>query len=461
MVGERPSKRDLEAGETVLTKRGIKSVLYAVGLTSLLAGCTGWFGAPEDPPLPGERISVLALKSTVQPDVDLSDQRVILPEPEAMADWPQNGGFPSHALHHVALANDVLEQDWSIDIGEGSMDDNLLLNQAIVARGVIFTIDAAAEVRAFAANSGKKIWSLELAPEDEEDSTLLGGGLAYEGGIIYATTGFAEIIAIDAASATVMWREQVSAPMRSAPTVRGGRVFAITIDNQTIALNALTGESLWSHRGASEGASFIGGASPAIDQGVVISAYSTGELYALRVENGQMIWSDALASAGRTDAVSAIADIRGLPVIDNNLVIATSNSGLTVAIDLRTGFRIWELEAGGIQSPWVVGDYVYLLSNTNDLIALRRQTGQVKWVTVLPRFVDPEDHEEPIVWTGPVLVGDRLIVGNEQGEVMTVSPYSGDILGKDEVSGPITLPPSVAGDSLYFLTADADLIAYR
>jgi len=243
--------------------------------------------------------------------------------------------------------------------------------------------------------------------------------------------------------------------------VRGGRVFAITIDNQTVALNARTGETLWNHRGASEGASFIGGASPAVDQGVVISAYSTGELYALRVENGQVIWSDALAAAGRTDAVSAIADIRGLPVIDNDLVIATSNSGLTTAIDLRTGVRVWELEAGGIQSPWVAGEYVYLLTNTNDLIALRRRTGQVKWVTVLPRFTDPEDQEGPIVWTGPVLAGDRLIVGNEQGEVMTVSPYSGDILGEDEVSGPITLPPSVAGDSLYFLTADADLIAYR
>ncbi|MEK9843341.1 PQQ-binding-like beta-propeller repeat protein [Thalassospira sp.] len=444
-----------------MTTRGIKSLLCVMGMTGLLAGCSGWLGGTEEPPLPGERISVLALQSTVQPDIDLSDQRVVLPEPEPMVDWPQNGGIPSHALHHVGLDNDVLKQDWSIDIGEGSMDDNLLLNQAIIARGVIFTIDATAEVRAFAANSGKRIWSLELAPEDEEDSTLLGGGLAYEGGIIYATTGFAEIIAIDAPSATVLWRSQVSAPMRSAPTVRGGRVFAITVDNQTIALNALTGETLWNHRGAAEGAAFIGGASPAVDQGVVISAYSTGEMYALRVENGQVIWSDALAGAGRTDAVSAIADIRGLPVIDNDLVIATSNSGLTVAIDLRTGYRVWELEAGGIQSPWVAGDYVYLLTNTNDLIALRRKTGQVKWVTVLPRFVDPEDQEEPIVWTGPVLVGDRLIVGNEQGEVMTVSPYSGDILGKDELSGPITLPPSVAGDSLYFLTADADLIAYR
>lgn len=445
----------------VLRPRNIKSLLCVMGMSVAVSACSSWLGESEDPPLPGERLAVLSLESTVQPDAELSDQRVILPEPEPMEDWPQNGGLPSHALHHVGLDNDVLRQDWSVGIGEGSMDDNLLLNQAIVARGVVFTIDADAVVRAFSAKSGKRIWSLELAKDEDEDSTLLGGGLAYENGILYATTGFAEVIAIDAPSATVMWRSQVTAPMRGAPTVRGGRVFVVTVDNQTVALNAMTGETLWSHRGASEGASFIGGASPAVDQGVVISAYTTGEMYALRVENGQVIWSDALASAGRTDAVSAIADIRGLPVIDNNLVIATSNAGLTVAIDLRTGYRVWELEAGGIQSPWVVGDYVFILTNTNDLIALRRDTGQVKWVTALPRFVDPEDQEGPMVWTGPVLVGDRLIVGNEQGEIMTVSPYSGEIIGKDEVSGPITLPPSVAGDSLYFLTADADLIAYR
>ena len=222
----------------VLKPRSIKSILCVMGMSVAVSACSGWLGESEDPPLPGERLAVLSLESTVQPDVALSDQRVILPEPEPMVDWPQNGGLPSHALHHVGLDNDVLRQDWSVGIGEGSMDDNLLLNQAIVARGVVFTIDAEAVVRAFSAKSGKRIWSLGLAPKDEEDSTLLGGGLAYENGILYATTGFAEVIAIDAPSATVMWRSQVTAPMRGAPTVRGGRVFAVTVDNQTIALNA-------------------------------------------------------------------------------------------------------------------------------------------------------------------------------------------------------------------------------
>jgi len=134
---------------------------------------------------------------------------------------------------------------------------------------------------------------------------------------------------------------------------------------------------------------------------------------------------------------------------------------LTVAIDLRTGVRLWEVEEGGIQSPWVAGNYVFLLSNTNDLIALQRRSGRVKWVSALPRYVDPEDQSEAMVWTGPVLAGDRLIVGNEQGDVETISPYDGTVIGTDTLPGPLTLPPIVAGDTLYFLTANASLVAYR
>ncbi|WP_245881099.1 PQQ-binding-like beta-propeller repeat protein [Thalassospira marina] len=438
-----------------------KSAFCVLGLAVLVSGCSSWMGESEEPPLPGERLAVLSLQSTIEPDPGLTDQKVVLPQPQVQEDWPQNGGVPSHSLQHLAFDNDTMKQQWSSSIGTGSLDEDLLLNQPVVAKGVIFTIDADAEVRAFSAKTGKQIWDVDIAPDQEGDSTLLGSGLAYADGMVYATTGFAEVVAIDAATAEVKWRTTLTAPMRAAPTVRGGRVFVITVDNQTVALNAYSGEILWNHRGASEGATFIGGASPAVDQGVVISAYSTGELYALRVENGQVIWSDTLASAGRTDAVSAIADIRGLPVIDNDLVIATSNSGLTVAIDLRTGVRLWELEEGGIQSPWVAGNYVFLLSNTNDLIALQRRSGRVKWVSTLPRYVDPEDQSEAMVWTGPVLAGDRLIVGNEQGQVETISPYDGKVLGTDTLPGPVTLPPVVAGDMLYFLTANATLVAYR
>ena len=76
----------------------------------------------------------------------------------------------------------------------------------------------------------------------------------------------------------------------------------------------------------------------------------------------------------------ALADIHGRPVIDRGRVFAVSHSGRMVAIDLRTGDRVWEQEIASSHSPWVVGDYVFVLANDNELVCLTRDEGKVRWV---------------------------------------------------------------------------------
>ncbi len=51
-----------------------------------------WFGANEAPPLPGYRLSVLALESAVEPDPRIADLDVRLPKPYLNKSWPQAGG---------------------------------------------------------------------------------------------------------------------------------------------------------------------------------------------------------------------------------------------------------------------------------------------------------------------------------------------------------------------------------
>jgi outer membrane protein assembly factor BamB len=159
--------------------------------------------------------------------------------------------------------------------------------------------------------------------------------------------------------------------------------------------------------------------------------------------------------------MSTLADIRGLPVIDRGRVFAVSHSGRLVSIDLRTGERAWEQEVGGTATPWVAGDFVYVLSNEGELICLTRRDGRVKWVQGLPRYENPEKKRRPLQWTGPILAGDRLVVVASNGEVLSLSPYTGEALGRVEVSDGTYIPPVLAGETLYILTNDADLIAMR
>jgi outer membrane protein assembly factor BamB len=410
-------------------------------------------------PLPGERIPVLGIGGGVEPDPKLADVKVTLPPPAVNPDWPEPGGNPAHAMGHPALPEKIARA-WDTSVGDGSSRYTKVMSQPVVAGGRIFAMDGGVQISAVDAAGGNQIWRVDLKPENERGNAF-GGGPSFSDGRLYVATGYAEVLALDPADGKVIWRKNVTSPVHAPPTVTDGRVFAVTVDNELNALDAKDGRHLWSHNGIPETAGLLGGASPAADGEVVIAAYSSGELFALRVENGRAVWSDNLASSRSINAVAGLADIRGRPVIDHGRVFAVSHSGRMAAVDLRSGDRVWEQQIASSHSPWVVGDYVFVLANDNQLVCLTRDAGKVRWTRQLRRFEDEKAKSDPILWAGPVLAGNRLIVLSSLGEAASVSPYTGELVGQQDMSAGGFLGPIVADNALYLLTDDANLSAYR
>ncbi|HZF32673.1 MAG TPA: PQQ-binding-like beta-propeller repeat protein [Candidatus Angelobacter sp.] len=424
-----------------------------------LAACDTLLGESDGPPLPGERISVLRLNRTLVPDPALSDLRVRLPEPYANTEWPQPGGYSTHAMQHLAAA-ESLNKAWSSSVGQGSGDDRFILAQPVVAGGRIYAMDAGDAVTAFDAQGGGQAWRVDLTPGDEDDG-LFGGGLALDDGHLFVTTPYGEVASLDAGSGKILWRVKVDGPLRSAPAASGGRLFVVTTDNQLFALAQDDGRQLWTYTGITQDAGLLGGSTPAVAGGVVVAAFSSGELVAFGVDSGRTLWSDSLAGTARGDAVATLADIRGLPVIDRGRVIAVSNSGTLTAIDLERGGRLWNTSIGSSQTPWVAGDFIYILSSTDELICLTRDEGRARWIESLPQFQNEKDREDPIAWAGPVLVGDRLVVTSSAGDALSMSPYTGEALGRIQLPSSAHLPPVVANSTMYLLSDNGELTAFR
>lgn len=429
-------------------------------LTSVsLASCGGWQGEKEAKPLAGKRISILSFERSPKPDPQLSNLVVQLPSPDKNVNWAQAGGLPSHTMGHPSASGN-LDKIWKVDIGEGSGSNAQLITSPVISNGRVYTMDANASVQALDAASGRTLWRHRLAPRGMEDGTL-GGGLAIENGKLFVTTGFAQVFALNPVTGNILWRRTLNGPIRAAPTVFKGRLFAVTIANELHALNSSDGKTLWTHIGITETAGLLGGAAPAAAGSIVVSSFSSGEVYALRIENGRVIWTDSLTSLRKSNSLSALAHIRGRTVIDRGRVIVTSNSGRTVSISLRSGARVWETPVGSGEGPWAAGDYIYVLSGFGELTCLLRKTGGVRWITQLQRHKDEKDQEGPIFWTGPTLAGDRLLVGGSHKEVWSISPYTGQVLGKIKVSDSVFIPPVVANDTVFILSDDAKLLALR
>ena len=445
--------------------KAVRHARRAGGLLALgvgLAGCDilpDWMSASEDPSLPGERIAVMSLERTLEPDPAAAELTVRLPEPRANDSWPQIGGGPGHALGHVAFS-DAPAALWRLDIGRGSGGDARLLAPPVVSGGRVFAMDSESVVSAVDAAAGRVLWAAETAREAGGDG--FGGGLAVADGRLFAATGFGDVLALDADTGAVQWRRTLGIPVRPPPAAAGGRVFAVTHDNRLWALDAATGDVQWSHAGIAETARLLGGASPAVEGEIVVAPYSSGEIAALRVENGRAVWADTLASPNAlVETLAAFNDIVGSPAIDRGVVFAIGQGGPLVAIDLRTGGRVWQREVAGRDMPWVAGDFLFVTTGDGEVLCLSREDGTIRWVRPLPRFADPEERDDPLFWTGPILAGGRLIVLGSDGAALSLSPDDGSVLGRFDLPGGTHLPPVVADGTLFVLTEGAKLVALR
>ena len=216
--------------------------IATLALAVPLAACgAGFLGETKGgPPLPGERISVMALGSNLVPDERLADTPIELPRPVENTDWPQPGGNARHFVGHPVM-NDLPIKRWSIDIGTGGNDDASLLASPLVADGKLYALDAVGLISAFDAKTGKRIWTADTSTPEEED-VVYSGAITTGGGMVFAATGAGYIIALDAVQGTENWRVSTSGPVRGIPTYGNGRLFVTTIDNQAIALSASTGK---------------------------------------------------------------------------------------------------------------------------------------------------------------------------------------------------------------------------
>jgi outer membrane protein assembly factor BamB len=439
----------------------MKRIILAVAALSLLGGCSVFHkGKGKVTPTVGQRISVLNTEASIEVDPALASIPVTLPGAVTNSEWSQPGGNAAHSMGHLTLGA-TIGQAWRVSIGAGSSNKEQLASSPVFAAGRLFTMDTSAVVRAIDPENGATIWQTQVRAKDAPSSALFGGGVSFDNGRIYATNGVGDAAALDASNGAIVWMSRPGGPLRGAPTIANDNVYVISQDNQLFALNPADGKTRWIGVGATEIAGVLGAAAPAAAQGTVVAGFSSGELNAYRYENGRVLWQDALSRTSISTVVTSLSDIDADPVIDSGRVYAIGQGGRMVALELVTGQRVWEINTAGISTPWVAGDWIFVVTDQAQLLCLNRNTGKVRWLTQLRHYEKEKKKENPIGWVGPVVAGDRLILANTLGEIVNVVPADGSVQSTVETKMPVSLPPIVANNVLYILHDNGQLTAWR
>jgi outer membrane protein assembly factor BamB len=441
-----------------------KFVLAAAGLAILtsLSGC-GIFGGGEGKkpktPVLGQRISVLTSESGAEPDPSLEVVPVVPPAEQVNAEWPQPGGNAAKSMGHVALGQ-ALGVAWDRSIS-GSTSKKRMGAGPVIGGGKVYVMDVDARIHAFDLKTGAPAWTATLAGAKDNKASLFGGGVSFDGGKVYATNGVGDAGAFDAGTGSQLWKVHLGGPLRGAPSIGNDTVYVMSQDNQLFALREANGETIWSASGSLENAAVFGIGSPAIGQGTVIAGFSSGELSAYRYENGRAVWQDSLSRTSISTSVASLVDIDASPVVDQGRAYAIGQGGRMVAMDILTGQRLWELNIGGIETPWVAGEWLFVVTDDAKLLCIARNGGRIRWQTQLPRWKNEEKKKKPIGWSGPILAGGRLILVNTQGDIVNVAVEDGKVGSKTKLGQTIYQAPVVADNMMVVLTDKGKLVAYR
>lgn len=382
--------------------------------------------------------------------------------PQSSGDWTHRAGNARHFMPHAALSA-APQRVWSATIGSGSSRRNRISAAPVVADGRIFTIDAGTLVTA-TSTSGGTLWSADLTAAFDKGGGLSAGGLAVSGNLLFATSGYGELVALDAASGAVVWRQRVDAPMSSAPATDGQAVYVSGRDGSAWAVEAATGKVIWQVIGTPGRTAYVGTAAPTIGDRAVIFPSAGGDLMAvLKIGGGTKVWQSSIAGKRLGRAYALTYDVTGDAVIAGKTLYAGSGSGRTVAMSPSSGEKLWSAGEGALGPVAVAGGSIFLVNDEARLVRLDAETGAAIWSVEMPYFTTDKAKKRKGIYAhyGPVLAGGRIVVVSSDGLLRTFDPTDGTLTHTAEIPGGAASQPAVAGGTLYVVGGNGQLHAFR
>ncbi|WP_298847519.1 PQQ-like beta-propeller repeat protein [uncultured Ruegeria sp.] len=410
--------------------------------------------------LPGER-------EDIRPASDLEtveksgSQPINLPGQQANASWTQSPGTAAYRTTNAALRA-TPQRIWSASIGQGDSRKQRITAEPVVAGGLIYTLDARATVSAVTPQ-GQLAWDTDLIPPSDGDGDATGGGMAYSNGVLYVSSGFGRLTALDAKTGAIRWQKRLDATGSGAPLVNDGLLYLVAGDETGWTINTNDGRIAWQIEGTPSVGNVLGAPAPVIASDLAVFAFGSGDVAATFRRGGIRRWNASVAGGRRGRAAAQIVDVTGSPMVVGSSIYIGNHSGRTVAFDVATGERRWTADEGAIDTVWPAGNSIFLISDRSQLVRLNASDGSVIWAQDLPSFVkDKRGRRGPIfAHYGPILAGGRIVIASNDGYLRFFNPVNGALVHQVEVPGGATTAPVVAGQTLYVVSSKGDLHAFR
>jgi outer membrane protein assembly factor BamB len=338
-----------------------------------------------------------------------------------------------------------VERLWSTSVGGGGEKLRLALGLA-AADDVLYAASRKGEVRALDAATGRTRWESDVEVE------LAAGPSAGEGLVVVGTSS-GTVIALESADGKERWRAKLSGEVLAAPLVAGGRVIVRTVDGRLRALEAADGKEAWMVEDLVPRLTLRGTSAPVRAGDVVFCGFDSGRVMAVSIPTGDILWQAQVSTPRGRSELERLADIDAAVRVAGDEVYAVGYQGRVAMIARESGQIWWTRDLSSYRDIGMDEGQLYVASSDGDVVALRRRDGGVVWQqTGLKRRG----------LGAPVVHGSAVVVGDFDGYLHWLDRETGRFVARERPgSTRFATTPIVVGDRLFVIDDGGEITAFR
>ncbi|TWT67531.1 outer membrane protein assembly factor BamB family protein [Allorhodopirellula solitaria] len=270
-------------------------------------------------------------------------------------------------------------------------------------RAILVVSDVYGNIVALDPSTGESVWKYATEGQISAAPTFFAvpRGDAYEVRVLQSSQD-GNLYCLSAADGALVWKYETGDQIRCSASIAAGKTFLGGCDGQLHVIDLATGEP------AREPLPLGGptGSTPAVSGDEVFLPVMAGTLFAFHPSTGDVRWE--FEDPDRPD------EFRSSVAIGADRIVVSSQNKHVDAIERASGERIWRktLRRRADASPLIAGDDVWIASTAGLLLRLSLADGDEKW----------SFESRGKFMAAPAVVGDRLIIADDDGVVRCFGP---------------------------------------
>ncbi len=303
---------------------------------------------------------------------------------------------------------------WDRSVGSGTDGLVVKLHHQILENR-LYAAEVDGEITATALPSGESVWSIAL-----DERIMSGVSVDHENVYIGSESG--RLIALDRKSGTERWSANLlSEILAPVATTEQQRVVVRTADGKVRALNSRDGVELWSYEREVPVLTLRGTSSPVVSGGKVFAGLDSGEVVALSLDDGRELWIKSVTSPrGRTE-IERMVDIDASPVVVGDTLYVVGYQGNLAALHVESGELLWKRQLSSLMTPEIQAKYLFVADQAGAIWAFDRHEGSALWRQEGLKNRAP---------TSPLADGRHIVVGDSEGYLHWLAVEDGRFVGR-------------------------------